>query len=216
VGGGAAGAVINTVVSAYRARRQPVGRRIEVVPVFRPSGSASQLRAEIATTHQGSTETFQNLFLAEIQVANRGNRDLEEFGFGATLGEGDKCIFVEAEAAVEAEAVFEAEAVTEAVSETTEPKKKGGFFGRMFKRKDKKKETQAEPPAPTAPAKTKAAASPPPPAVPAKLAESASPSPEDEMPDFFVQDDPAHGATAKPVGEDEMADFLMGLNEKEE
>ena len=96
LGGGVAGALITAVVSFYRARRQPVGRRIDVVPVFRPSGNAAQLEAAIAVTHMGKSVTFKNLFLAEVQVVNRGNRDLDELKFGATLGGGDRCIFVEA------------------------------------------------------------------------------------------------------------------------
>jgi hypothetical protein len=47
-------------------------------------------------SHGGTSATFENLFLAEIRVQNKGNRDLEELGFGATLGDGDRCIFVEA------------------------------------------------------------------------------------------------------------------------
>ena len=98
VSGGAAGAIINAVVSSYRARRQPVGSRVDVLPVFRPSGDASQLHAAIAITHEGKTATFQNLFLAEVQVVNRGNSDFREFRFGATLGNGDACLYVEAAA----------------------------------------------------------------------------------------------------------------------
>lgn len=95
IGGGAAGAIINALVSAYRARLQPVGRRLEILPVFiRQSGDSSGLTAEIAITHNGSTRTFKNLYLAEVQVVNRGNKDLEEFKFGVTLGGGDQCIFV--------------------------------------------------------------------------------------------------------------------------
>jgi len=94
--GGAAGAVINMLVSAHRARRQPVGRRIDLLPVFRQTGGTSPLRAKIAITHGNQTTTFENLFLAEVQVVNRGNSDLNEFQFGATLGDGDRCIYVEA------------------------------------------------------------------------------------------------------------------------
>jgi len=96
LGGGAAGALITAVVSIYRARPQPVGRRIDVVPVFRPSGNAEQLEAVIALTHTGKTVTFKNLFLAEVQVVNKGNHDLDELKFGVTLGDGDRCVFVEA------------------------------------------------------------------------------------------------------------------------
>jgi hypothetical protein len=95
-GGGAAGAAITALVSSYRARRQPVGRRIDVVPVFRASGNAEEIEAAIAVTHAGKTVTFKNLFLSEIQLVNKGNRDLDELKFGVTLGDGDRCIYVEA------------------------------------------------------------------------------------------------------------------------
>jgi hypothetical protein len=98
VGGGAVGAVITALVTAYRMRQQPVGRRVDVLPVFRPSRGPGQLEAAIAISHGGKAVTFKNLFLAEVQVVNRGNRDLEEFSFGATLGNGDQCIYVEAAA----------------------------------------------------------------------------------------------------------------------
>lgn len=119
----------------------------------------------------------------------------------------------EAQALFETESVVEAEPVAEPVTESNEPKKKGGFFRGLFKKKDKKVAPSEPPPSkPTA----KTIAAPPPPPVPEKTSEPASLSPEAEMPEFLVQDDPVQDANAKPVGEDEMADFLMGLNEKEE
>lgn len=96
VSGGAMGAIINAIVSALRARVQPVGRRIEILPIFSASGGDTSLRAKVSITHEGSTRTFKNLFVAEVVVVNRGNRDLERFEFGATFADGDKCIHVEA------------------------------------------------------------------------------------------------------------------------
>src|SRR5947207_11519336 len=49
-GGGAAGSMITAVVSSYRARKQPVGQRIDILPIFRPSGDAVELEAAIAIT----------------------------------------------------------------------------------------------------------------------------------------------------------------------
>ncbi|MGB6067278.1 MAG: hypothetical protein WBG50_20930 [Desulfomonilaceae bacterium] len=95
IGGGAAGAIINAAVSAYRDRLQPIGLRIEILPVFKHSSSESPLTAKIAASFDGITSTFNNLFLVDVQVVNRGNRDIAEFKFGATLSEGDTCIFVE-------------------------------------------------------------------------------------------------------------------------
>jgi len=82
-------------VTAYRGRKQPVGYRTQILPVFRPEGNASGLKATIAVTHDGRTENFENLFLAQIQVINRGNKDLSEIEFGITLDSEDKCIFIE-------------------------------------------------------------------------------------------------------------------------
>lgn len=94
--GGAAGAIINAVVSAYRTRRQPIEYRIDVLPVFQPAGGASQLRAAIKISHGSEAAAFENLFLAEIHLVNKGNADLAQLRFGATLGNGDSCIYVEA------------------------------------------------------------------------------------------------------------------------
>src|SRR5713101_2301831 len=88
LGGGAAGAVISTAVTARRARIQPVGHRIEVVPVFRQTVRPSSMRAKLALTEGEETKTFENLFLADVQVVNRGNQDITEFNFGVTLDEG--------------------------------------------------------------------------------------------------------------------------------
>ena len=95
IGGGAAGAIINTVVSAYRERLQPVGRRIEVLPVFKHSSDETSIAAHIAITHEGTTTTFNNLYIVDVQVINRGNKNIDEFEFGVTLASGDNCIFVE-------------------------------------------------------------------------------------------------------------------------
>ncbi|MBI5203464.1 MAG: hypothetical protein HZA11_00935 [Nitrospirae bacterium] len=95
IGGGAAGAIITAIISTYRSRRQPIGRRIDIVPVFRQSNDSKSLRAKIAIAHENKINTFENLFLAEVQIVNRGNSDLQEFIFGVTLGKEDRCIFVE-------------------------------------------------------------------------------------------------------------------------
>lgn len=98
LGGGAAGAVINSIVAAVRNRIQPVGRRVESLPVFKQTLGKSSLRSMI-TIHEGTTEHhFHNLFLIDIQIVNRGNRDVEKFPFGITLKPGDKAVYIEHEA----------------------------------------------------------------------------------------------------------------------
>jgi len=95
VSGGAVGSLITNVVTVVRARRQPIGRRIEVLPVFHKNGHSSGLSAKIAVADSQGTVTFDNLFIAEIQMVNKGNVDLTEFEFGATFREGDTCVHVE-------------------------------------------------------------------------------------------------------------------------
>lgn len=95
LGGGAVGALINAAFAARRNRIQPVGRRIDVTPIFRQANGASGLRAKIAITDNGNTNTFENLFIADVQIINRGNRDLDQFPFGITLSGGDTCVHVE-------------------------------------------------------------------------------------------------------------------------
>ena len=95
IGGGAAGALINAGFTARRNRIQPIGRRIEITPIFRQADSSSDFRAKIAIAHNDSTATFENLFIADIQVVNKGNTDIETFPFGVTLSGGDKCVHVE-------------------------------------------------------------------------------------------------------------------------
>lgn len=95
LGGGAMGAIIQTIVRSYQTRIQPIGKRIDLLPIFRASDSESSLSAEISISYEGNTQTFKNLFLAEIQVVNRGNKDFPDFKFGATLSGGDRCIYVE-------------------------------------------------------------------------------------------------------------------------
>jgi len=96
IGGGAMGAaIINAVVSAIRNRVQPVGRRIEIIPIFKETLGASGLRTKITISDGQNDYMFDNLFIAKIQLINRGNQDIAEFRFGITLSSGDSVIYVE-------------------------------------------------------------------------------------------------------------------------
>jgi len=153
---------------------------------------------------------------AEFVVAEAAipeGETVHDVNIGDFIAEDQASELAAAEAIVEAEVVDEAEDVPAASPDAKDRKKKGGLFGRLFKRKEK----QASPVQPAvAPPKDKLAG-PQPPTVTPPTPDTAPPtSPEGEMPEFFVQDEPTQAANTKPVGEDEMADFLMGLNEKEE
>jgi len=95
VSGGTAGAVITTVVSAYRSRVQPIGRSIDVSPIFAAGARGNGLVTRV-TIDDGTREyTFPNLYVANVRIANRGNRDFSTFTFGITLAPEDRAVYVE-------------------------------------------------------------------------------------------------------------------------
>jgi len=95
LGGGAMGAIINSVVASVRNRKQPVGRRIESIPVFKNTFGDSSLKALITISEGEVQHHYQNLFLIDIQIVNKGNCDFESFPFGITLIEGDQVVYVD-------------------------------------------------------------------------------------------------------------------------
>lgn len=95
LGGGAVGAIITAVATSYRGRVQPIGRRVEVSPLFTSGFAGSSLTANV-TVSDGTTDyKFSNFHVVDIQLVNRGNRDLPTFTFGVTLYKSDKAIHVE-------------------------------------------------------------------------------------------------------------------------
>jgi hypothetical protein len=95
LGGGAVGAVITMIATTFRGRKQPVGRRIDISPVFTTGFSGSTLSTNITINDGVNNYNFPNLYVADIQIVNRGNRDFATFTFGITLGQPDKAIHVE-------------------------------------------------------------------------------------------------------------------------
>ncbi len=93
--GGLAGSLLTAFVTAYRRRRQPIGRRIEVTPVFDQTGDASMLDAKIAISDSQGSLTFDNLSIVDIELVNKGNVDHKSFQLGITLHTNDSCIHVE-------------------------------------------------------------------------------------------------------------------------
>jgi hypothetical protein len=93
--GGLAGAVLTNAITAYRSRIQPVGKRIDVTPLFSPGFTGSALSPSITVTSGATTYQFSNLHVADVQVFNRGNRDLAHFSFGLTLSSGDEAVHID-------------------------------------------------------------------------------------------------------------------------
>jgi hypothetical protein len=94
-GGGLAGAFLTNLITLYRSRIQPVGKRIDVQTLFAPGFTGSTLRPTVSVSDGKTTYQFTNLHIADISVVNRGNRDFEIFEFGLTLAPSDHCVHVE-------------------------------------------------------------------------------------------------------------------------
>jgi hypothetical protein len=92
LGGGAAGAVIASVVTAVRSRKQPIGYRVDVVPVFKGTLGESDLCARLIISGPSQDVKLDNLFLAEVQLVNRGNTDFAKLEMGITLSGGDRAV----------------------------------------------------------------------------------------------------------------------------
>jgi len=95
VGGGLAGAILNNIVSSFRSRIQPVGKKISVSPLFSPGITGSTLSTTVTISDDISSYQFSNLHVADICIANRGNQDISKFLLGVTLADGDKCVHIE-------------------------------------------------------------------------------------------------------------------------
>jgi hypothetical protein len=97
IGGGAAGAIISNTITWIRNRKQTIVFKTEVVPVFRPAAKGQLDTKIMVPEHQDSNKyhTFDNLFILEMRITNTGNQDFTEFEFGVSLGDMDKCIYVE-------------------------------------------------------------------------------------------------------------------------
>src|ERR1035437_3887245 len=99
VGGGFLGAVLTNAVTAYRNRTQPVGRRIDITPLFTPGFAGAALKPTITVSDGTNSYQFTNLHVAEVNIVNRGNRDFAAFRFGLTLDPKDSCVHAEPSAA---------------------------------------------------------------------------------------------------------------------
>lgn len=97
--GGAAGATITAVVNTIKGRKQPVGYRYEVVPVFKGATlGRSDLTAtlNLSSPQGGYGQKIPNLSIINLIIVNTGNRDFSSFNFGVTLADGDSAVHCDA------------------------------------------------------------------------------------------------------------------------
>lgn len=98
LGGGAVGAIITSLVTSYKARVLPIAKRVEVLPLFTSNFGGSDFDTSVTVSDGNTDYKFPNLHVAEVQLVNRGNRDLATFNFGITLSTTDKVVHVEPQA----------------------------------------------------------------------------------------------------------------------
>ena len=93
LGGGAMGAIIKILFDLKQGRIQKIGQRLKIFPLFHHESSYHGFTAVVSVTHDGATAEYRNLFVADLTVKNRSNRDFGEFEFGVAF-RGDECIHV--------------------------------------------------------------------------------------------------------------------------
>jgi hypothetical protein len=86
VAGGAMGAVINSLLSKWMRRRQPIVYSEEILHIFERREDFEYLRARMLVK-DGPDENapeilVENLSVARYTVRNKGNEDLNEYSFG--------------------------------------------------------------------------------------------------------------------------------------
>lgn len=91
LGGGAMGAIIKILFDLRQGRVQTISKRLKIFPLFHHETPYQGLTAVVSVTHDGATTEYRNLFIADLTVKNRSNKDLGEFEFGVAL-HGGECI----------------------------------------------------------------------------------------------------------------------------
>jgi hypothetical protein len=94
LGGGAMGALIKVWYDLRQGRIQPIAKRVQVFPLFRQYKKYQDFDAVLSVAHNGKTTEYRTLFVADVAVRNRSNRDFAEFEFGVTLEPNSQCVHV--------------------------------------------------------------------------------------------------------------------------
>jgi hypothetical protein len=93
--GGAAGAIITTLVQSIRSRVPQVTYTVEQDRVFTATGADNSLQANVSVEHDKQAFHFSNLSLVKVTLANSSSRDHAAFDLGLTLPTGHGIIKVE-------------------------------------------------------------------------------------------------------------------------
>jgi hypothetical protein len=96
-GGGLVGSLITNLWTEWRNRITPIGYRIENDRLFNPTQEPSSLQVSITVMHENEPYSFNNLSIVQVELINRGNKDLEKLIYGISLDGIKKIIFTETE-----------------------------------------------------------------------------------------------------------------------
>jgi hypothetical protein len=90
--GGLAGAFLNAAITHWRGRTQPVHVILSSTAIINATAVRPELAAKITVGSGPSAQAFESLWLIELDLSNRGNKDLDSFTFGVTFQGDDPCI----------------------------------------------------------------------------------------------------------------------------
>jgi len=93
ISGSLVGVIVDTIIKNYKNRIQPIVKQIYIKELYKTNSS---LPFKVKLDMDNDLFQFENMFLAEIQVINKGRKDFEKFFFGITLNPTDKAVRIEA------------------------------------------------------------------------------------------------------------------------
>lgn len=93
--GGVMGAFLNHFFALRKDRIQPVGYQLDIIPLFKKDIVKSAFITNVTISDGDKQYNFDNLFVINILITNKGNKDIDDFKFSVKLSEGDKIISVE-------------------------------------------------------------------------------------------------------------------------
>lgn len=93
----AIGAIIQAAISAARNKKPAIGRRVDLSPTFEDTVGASR-ESNPLTISDGNTQyKYNQLHIAQIELANQGTQDFDKFELGIALDKDDVAVYVEAQ-----------------------------------------------------------------------------------------------------------------------
>jgi hypothetical protein len=130
-GGGLMGAILTNILTSWRNRIQPVSYRMEHSRIFTSDPAEKALHARVTVLHASETFEYHNLHIAEIEIANKGGKDLGDLRFGLSLEGAKRVISVQADGEDRHHVI-----VINDPASPTNPKNEMDFVCRPFHRKN--------------------------------------------------------------------------------